>query len=378
MRTFVSEPKASQTTSGQLGTASERTNAPSVVHEAFQSSGQPLDAATRAFMEPRFAHDFSSVRVHADGKAAAAASSMGARAFTLNPHIVFGAGEYAPHTRSGRRLLAHELTHVVQPATRLRTKLTTGQRGDHDEQEADRNAVAIGGDAPSAASVKGQGTQSLAKTSTTANLAADSKVGGSPASQQKQGVDASKNGNRDDAVRWWLPFGERIAQWGFGDIVAHVNVDKKTITDYAGPWARNAFDSAIFAVGTGIATEVVLKRVKLAQNLLKGLGMAVGGAIAYKGLDIRERIRCMTIETQRWYGRYRYHYGRKEILAVEYWGKEPAEVSSLSPVYYEQAIVDGDGNVLYVNTDTLSYFGIELTANAVTLPLFSYGKIDPD
>jgi hypothetical protein len=88
--------------------------APPVVHDVLRSPGQPLDAATRAFMEPRFGHDFSKVRVHADARAAEAASSIGARAFTSNRGVVFGGGAYAPQTESGRRLLAHELTHVVQ------------------------------------------------------------------------------------------------------------------------------------------------------------------------------------------------------------------------------------------------------------------------
>ena len=72
------------------------------------------DPATRAFMEPRLGHDFSTVRVHADGAAAASASSLSARAYTAGPRIVFASGEYAPRTAEGGRLLAHELAHVVQ------------------------------------------------------------------------------------------------------------------------------------------------------------------------------------------------------------------------------------------------------------------------
>jgi hypothetical protein len=87
---------------------------PPIVHDVLNSPGQPLDAATRAFMEPRFGHDFSKVRVHADARAAEAASSIDARAFTSNGSVVFDAREYTPHTESGRRLLSHELTHVVQ------------------------------------------------------------------------------------------------------------------------------------------------------------------------------------------------------------------------------------------------------------------------
>jgi len=75
---------------------------------------QPLDTATRLFMESRFGHDFSRVRVHTGGSAAASARAVGALAFTHGSDMFFDAGQYAPGTREGRRLLAHELTHVVQ------------------------------------------------------------------------------------------------------------------------------------------------------------------------------------------------------------------------------------------------------------------------
>ncbi len=78
------------------------------------SGGSPLDAETRAFMEPRFGHNFGQVRVHTDEEAAASARTVRALAYTVGRDIVFAAGQYHPGTQSGRRLLAHELTHVVQ------------------------------------------------------------------------------------------------------------------------------------------------------------------------------------------------------------------------------------------------------------------------
>jgi len=82
-----------------------------------RSAGTPLDAATRAFMEPHFGHDFSHVRVHADGAAARSASAIGAAAYTAGSHVAFGAAHYAPATEAGRKLIAHELAHVVQQIT---------------------------------------------------------------------------------------------------------------------------------------------------------------------------------------------------------------------------------------------------------------------
>lgn len=81
---------------------------------ALRGGGQPLPASLRRFFEPRFGCDFSAVRIHADGPAATAAREVQARAFTVGRDIVFAAGHYAPQTTSGQRLLAHELTHVVQ------------------------------------------------------------------------------------------------------------------------------------------------------------------------------------------------------------------------------------------------------------------------
>lgn len=79
-------------------------------------SGARLDAGTRRFFEPRFSADFSQVRVHSDAAAAASAQLVNAEAYTAGNDIVFGAGRYAPGTPAGRRLLAHELAHVVQQA----------------------------------------------------------------------------------------------------------------------------------------------------------------------------------------------------------------------------------------------------------------------
>ena len=88
--------------------------APPIVHEALVGPGQPLDLATRAFFEPRFGYDLSRVRVHTDTKAAQSAQVVHGLAYTVGQHLVFGPGQYAPHSNQGLRLLAHELTHVVQ------------------------------------------------------------------------------------------------------------------------------------------------------------------------------------------------------------------------------------------------------------------------
>ncbi len=97
-----------------------------IVQDVLNSGGgQPLDTTTRAFMEPRFGHDFSKVRVHTDNQAAESARAVNAQAYTVGRELVFEQGHYAPETSEGRKLLAHELTHVVQQCGSQSTSLQT-------------------------------------------------------------------------------------------------------------------------------------------------------------------------------------------------------------------------------------------------------------
>ena len=82
--------------------------------QSLRGGGQMLPESARTYFEPRFGYDFSQVRVHADSRAAEAAQVVNARAFTIGRDVVFGEGQYAPGTTAGRRLIGHELTHVVQ------------------------------------------------------------------------------------------------------------------------------------------------------------------------------------------------------------------------------------------------------------------------
>ena len=87
--------------------------APAVVHDVLRSPGQPLDAATRNFFEPRFGHDLSNVRVHAGERAAESARAVQAEAYTVGRDVVLDSG-HAPGGAGDRRLLAHELVHTLQ------------------------------------------------------------------------------------------------------------------------------------------------------------------------------------------------------------------------------------------------------------------------
>lgn len=117
--------------------------APSIVHDVLRSPGQPLDPATRGFMETRIGHDFSGVRVHADGTAEQSAREVNARAYTVGQDIVFGAGQFVPGTQEGQRLLAHELTHVVQQSDSRSAIQPMVQRSPNDEKSCAINQTIL-------------------------------------------------------------------------------------------------------------------------------------------------------------------------------------------------------------------------------------------
>jgi Domain of unknown function (DUF4157) len=114
---------------------------PSLVHDVLRSPGQPLDSATRVYMEPRFGHDFSQVRVHTDAWAAESAQAVNALAYTVGQHVVFGNGQFAPDSREGQQLIAHELTHTIQQragvSLRLQKQADEDTAADELEEEAD-------------------------------------------------------------------------------------------------------------------------------------------------------------------------------------------------------------------------------------------------
>jgi hypothetical protein len=126
-------------------------DAPAVVTALLGSPGRPLEADTRAFMESRLGCDLSNVRIHTGPLASRSAEAVAARAYTVDRNVVFRHGEYAPDTTEGRRLLAHELAHVVQqrptqpPPKTLRPSQVTAvgshvQRQD-DAQQPDTSSV---------------------------------------------------------------------------------------------------------------------------------------------------------------------------------------------------------------------------------------------
>ena len=115
---------------------------PGAVHRVLGKPGSPMDAGTRGVMEQRLGHDFGAVRIHSDAEAGASAAAIQASAYTYGSHVVMGAGQYQPHTRSGQALLTHELTHVIQQSSFTQPGPPSTISSPHDaaEREADRTS----------------------------------------------------------------------------------------------------------------------------------------------------------------------------------------------------------------------------------------------
>jgi len=172
--------------------------APPIVHDVLRSAGSPLDAGTRGELEPRFRHSFADVRVHADGRAAESARAVGAHAYAVGPHLVFGAGRYAPGSAEGRRLIAHELAHVVQQrgaAASLQPKLELGAEDDAAEREADRAAEAAArGAALPAIRLRGAGVQRQVPDAGDAGTAMDAGAAPADAGAEPQAAQSADGG----------------------------------------------------------------------------------------------------------------------------------------------------------------------------------------
>jgi len=130
------------------------------VNRVLADAGHPMPTRLRQDMEGRFGHDFSQVRLHTDPVAQRSAQDMHAAAYAVGPHLAFGSGRYAPQTREGRWLLAHELAHVIQqaPATTL-TLRRVPDAGVDAPSDAGVDAPSDAGPAPAAPATGTAGAQ---------------------------------------------------------------------------------------------------------------------------------------------------------------------------------------------------------------------------
>lgn len=126
--------------------------APPIVNQVLSQPGQPLPESTRSFFEPCLGADLSRVRIHTDSKAAESAEAVQAKAYTVGESIAFASGEYSPQSESGKWLLAHELTHVMQYAVAApaRSRLMVNPENPITERETNAGVVRTRTRAPAA------------------------------------------------------------------------------------------------------------------------------------------------------------------------------------------------------------------------------------
>lgn len=136
----VPNPLGSALSLARRSSGGSPSRVPASVGAVLRSPGVPLPSSVRSDFESRFSHDFSRVRIHADGIAARSARQAGALAYTVGRHIAFGDGQYSPNSARGRDTLAHELAHVVQQRAVADGQVPTSFSAAGEEREADSHA----------------------------------------------------------------------------------------------------------------------------------------------------------------------------------------------------------------------------------------------
>lgn len=196
--------------------------APEIVHNVLGRPGAPLARGVITAAGERFGQDFSHLRVHTDAEAARSAGAVSASAYTVGSHVVFGADRFAPNTTSGRRLLWHELAHVVQQADAGASSDGPIPIAGHDTAERQAREVGHGVAPPEAA---GSGRAALA-----------------PRSLQRQGLDD------EDKIRQSLGFDARPQSQGvhwIGGRPNWVHGDANTNVSWLGSAPAPALKSAV-------------------------------------------------------------------------------------------------------------------------------------
>ena len=261
-------------------------------------------------MELRFGHDFSQVRAHTNAQAAESAHTVNAHAFTVQHDIVFGAGQYRPQTFEGRRLLAHELVHVVQQASLPTTALPTMQRS-----PAEREPFPSWVHLP-------QPLQAAL------NLSSQNNVFDRCPAQA--GVDLEACFNRlDHAARFLLLSLYRELDWM--GLWSHVHY-------IAGVWTEGSGGVRFVASDSKALTEAILANVLLCRDT--GLG-----GILHKGTSFREVSTAAGLH-----------------LTLGAAGHFTAHVDKISPVAYRDVV---GGTCVYDPTRSVAHIGREVVSGAV-------------
>ena len=283
--------------------------APAIVHCALGNAGHPLDAATRAYMEPRFGFDFSQVRIHSDALAAQSANAIQALAYTVNNSIAFSAGSYAPETASGRRLLAHELAHVIQqrsaPAL-AQDQVAVGSAHDAVEQDAEQSArTALSGGAAavsqprlsSAAVIRRAPAPAASDTWTTQQDLQDIREAKPPLQITEDGHPVTVNVTRQFKQCNAIKTSDKRSAWFYNSDLDQLAIDHRTCTGniVIDEFAKEFQDSQAKGVEVGAAVNIAgdktQGRVEVGgvaqdENNVGGVGARVQGSLKMRDVDL--------------------------------------------------------------------------------------------
>src|ERR1017187_1527969 len=143
LRLLAQQDRSHEQESGPTDLASSPLTAPPpVVSQVLATPGRPLADSVRRTLEPRFGFDLSGIRVHSDEAAARSAQLVGAQAYAIGQHIVFGAGRYEPASHRGQALLAHELAHTIQQRDAGDLRASDGLRRSNSKEEIEAERAA--------------------------------------------------------------------------------------------------------------------------------------------------------------------------------------------------------------------------------------------
>lgn len=280
--------------------------APPAVERVLASPGRSLDPEARAFFEPRFGHDFSRVRVHADADAGRSARAVNALAYTVGRDIVFGAGRYAPGTHAGRRLIAHELAHVVQQGggAAATIRRDVGESApevnsadgaptpleDPPAKAPDKTPDKDAAPGPSCAEKINWTPQSPVPVDITADTAVDfvnkinGALGGNPHTEIEPSFDTETTGGKITKVNFTLKTTIRRPRYGggrataeekalIGRIVDFIKAHEERHRDLARSLSQQAVCDALgqkSAAGHKILSDAICKKMPTAQEALDG------------------------------------------------------------------------------------------------------------